>query len=168
MSKNIFDLTSKKIKGEKVEFDKNPPTDEEKKKILADMFELKSEYWPRLPPRSRIAYIKKDGEFSRGGYTKDKPWFNKSGTWSVKMGTSWNEKQSSNEWVINFENIDKLFKEINGLIWIEVAMIRDATDALNRELRNVKTLLAENHELKRRAEKRKSVEVRMRPRSGDM
>lgn len=110
---NIFDLhaIAPAVKEIETSTKSSVVTSEDQTKLLADYIEVPRETWSSLPNKIHIRYLRKDGNFRRGGFIKN--------IWSsVKNGTSGAEffqlspslSYSSKSWKVPFSSIDKVWK----------------------------------------------------------
>lgn len=86
-------------------------TSENQHKLLTDYIEVPREKWSSLPNRIHIRYLRKDGNFRRGGFIKN-IWSNvkNDSTTAEFFQLSTTLSYNSKNWKVPFSSIDKVWK----------------------------------------------------------
>ncbi len=113
-AENIFDLT-KLVEiqhEEQVKKDALLVSPEDQARMLTGYDEVPRSEWDTIPKDFHVRYLRKDGNFRRGGYVRN-TWISASGkrkgSTCIQLAGSSNFKATS--WVVCFDDIDKLWKK---------------------------------------------------------
>lgn len=111
---NIYDLSKLVIMENEEELKKESTeiTSIDQDKLLENYVEVASDGWEKIPKNTHIRYLRKDGNFRRGGFVKAS-WVSSYGKDKGKksLQLSSNMSYKSTKWTIVIDDIDKIWKK---------------------------------------------------------
>lgn len=116
-TENIFDLS--KLVGvrneEQLKQKNNTITIDEQNKLLNGYVEVNTDDWDTIPKNTHVRYLRKDGNFRRGGFIKNM-WVD---AYSVHKGKKCIQLSASTQynaakWVVCHDDLDKIWKRIDS------------------------------------------------------
>ena len=112
---NIFDLT-KLVSMENEEELKKTSTEissGDQDKLLENYVEVPQEDWDKIPKKTHIRYLRKDGNFRRGGFVRANyvsSYGDNKGKKSIQLASNMSYTKAA-KWTISLDEIDKIWKK---------------------------------------------------------
>lgn len=122
-------------------------TDDEKKELLVGYSIVSVDMWDKIPYKSHIRYVKKDGSFVRGGFVKNH-WVTGEGANMIQLENNLNRKAPQYKtWAFALDDVQHIYKKFDKTNAIEVNVLHKK---IERQRITINTLIDAVNSLERR------------------